>query len=179
MTSSPRSAASPTLYLLCGLSFAGKTTLARTLVERFGWDLVSFDAINAERGLDGGRGISGEEWLHTLGEAHRRVGELLAGDRTVLLDDTHCWRSLRDAGRTLAAEHGAQCRVLYLEVPESELRRRMEENQRTGARNAIDPEVFEQLLAGFEPPQPDEDVVTYRWREPLDRLIAQLRRTQD
>lgn len=174
MANPPRSTASPTLYLLCGLSFAGKSTLARALEERFGWALVSLDAINAERGLDGGGGIAGEEWQRTLEEAHRRAAEILAAGRSVLLDDTHCWRSLRDAGRDLAMEHGARCRVLYLEVPETELGRRMEENRRTGARNAIAPEIFAELLAGFEPPGPDEDVVLHHWGQPLAQLLDAL-----
>src|SRR4029077_883183 len=42
------------LYLLCGLAFSGKTTLASILSVRLPAVVVSLDAINASRGLDGG-----------------------------------------------------------------------------------------------------------------------------
>jgi predicted kinase len=56
-----------TLYLMCGLSFSGKTTLARKIVERLQCAYISLDDINAERGLWGGDGISVGEWERTPG----------------------------------------------------------------------------------------------------------------
>lgn len=55
-----------TLYLLCGLWLSGKSTLARAMAERASMALISFDAINRERGLWGGDGVPGEEWKVTL-----------------------------------------------------------------------------------------------------------------
>ncbi|HEX9037633.1 MAG TPA: hypothetical protein VF808_11650 [Ktedonobacterales bacterium] len=40
-------AAAPVLTLLCGLPFAGKSTLARLLAGRTGARLIVLDAINA------------------------------------------------------------------------------------------------------------------------------------
>lgn len=36
------------LYILCGLPFAGKTTLTRALERKLGFALVELDAINLE-----------------------------------------------------------------------------------------------------------------------------------
>ncbi len=41
----------PRVYILCGLPFAGKTTLARTLAQHLDLPRVSIDEINGERGL--------------------------------------------------------------------------------------------------------------------------------
>ena len=41
----------PLLVLMCGLSFAGKTTIARALAAHHGWRYLSLDAINTERGV--------------------------------------------------------------------------------------------------------------------------------
>ena len=35
----------PTLYILCGLPFAGKTTLAKELVKHFGFVHIDIDQI--------------------------------------------------------------------------------------------------------------------------------------
>ncbi|GAB3386856.1 hypothetical protein GCM10027568_05800 [Humibacter soli] len=45
------------LVAMCGLSFSGKSTFARALAKELDADIVSFDAINEERGLNGGDGI--------------------------------------------------------------------------------------------------------------------------
>jgi hypothetical protein len=47
---------------MCKLSFSGKTTLARKIVEWLQCANISLDDINAERGLWGGDGIPVDEW---------------------------------------------------------------------------------------------------------------------
>ncbi len=53
------------LTLVCGLAFAGKSTLAAAIAEHQGAVVVSLDEINARRGLHGGTGIAPEEWVRT------------------------------------------------------------------------------------------------------------------
>ena len=48
---------SQTVYAMCGLAFSGMSTVAQTLRRELGIELISLDAINAERGLQGGEGI--------------------------------------------------------------------------------------------------------------------------
>jgi len=62
------------LYILCGLPFAGKTTLARAMARRLGFVSIALDDVNSERGV----GLSGEaipqaEWAKSYAEAHRRL----------------------------------------------------------------------------------------------------------
>jgi predicted kinase len=47
---------------MCGLSFSGKTTPVRKLVERLQCAYISLDDTNAGRAVWGGDGISVEEW---------------------------------------------------------------------------------------------------------------------
>src|SRR5580704_5902496 len=49
-----------TLYLLCGLSFSGKTTLARKIVERLQCAYISLDNINADVVVDD---VNNFRWL--------------------------------------------------------------------------------------------------------------------
>lgn len=59
------------LVLLCGTSFAGKSTLSRLIAGELGAKVVSLDAINEERQLHGGQGIPTSEWALTNDEANR------------------------------------------------------------------------------------------------------------
>ena len=148
-------ASEPALYLLCGLPFSGKSTLAAELSSRLPAALVSLDAINAERGLDGGQGIAEEEWARTHEIARGRTAALLDGGHSVV-DDTFCWRSLRDAFRAIATARGLATRVVFVDPPFEEIARRRRENDRARRRAPIDDAVFARVVASFEPPEEDE-----------------------
>ena len=60
------------LYIMCGLPFAGKTTLAKEMVKQLGIERVSIDEINGERGVwNDETGMSPEEWTKTYEEAYK------------------------------------------------------------------------------------------------------------
>jgi gluconate kinase len=44
------------LFIMCGIAFSGKTTVAKELVQTIGCAYVSLDDINAERGPRGDEG---------------------------------------------------------------------------------------------------------------------------
>src|SRR4029079_3355962 len=95
-----------TLYLLCGLAFSGKSTLAAALSRLTGAVVVSLDEINASRGLYGGMGIPDEDWGRTHTEALSLVEAALRAERSVVVDDTNCFRFLRDNYRQIADRRG-------------------------------------------------------------------------
>jgi len=76
------------LYLICGLPFSGKSTLAARLAQWLGCPVVSFDAINQERGLHfaGERELTGAEWAETYAIARERVAERLKLGQDIILD---------------------------------------------------------------------------------------------
>jgi predicted kinase len=150
------------LYLLCGLAFAGKSTLAAQLASRFGAVIVSLDDINAERGLHGGIGIPDEEWLKTHRVALARVREFLDQGRPVIVDDTNCFRWLRDNYRKEAAERGVPTTVVLLEVSLEEALARARRNEVMQERPPVTEAVLVDLAKGFEWPGPDETVVAVR-----------------
>jgi len=156
-----------TLYLLSGLSFSGKSTLGGLLAERTGAGVVSLDAINSRRGLHGGDGIPDEDWLATHHLALAEVERLCRAGRPVIVDDTNCFRWLRDAYRRVAAGFGYRSLVLMLELPVVEALARAELNDRTGARAPVARRVLEELAAKFEWPAPDEAVVTIPAQAPF------------
>jgi hypothetical protein len=53
----------PLLILMCGVPFAGKTTLARAIAVQCGWQYISLDMVNTERGVGmDGQLIPLHEW---------------------------------------------------------------------------------------------------------------------
>ena len=96
------------VVLLCGCSFSGESTLAAALRERCGADVVSLDEINERRGLEGGDGVPEHAWARTLDIAHDELENLLAQRAPLMVvDDTSCYRWLRDSWRKVAERHGA------------------------------------------------------------------------
>jgi predicted kinase len=142
------------MWMLCGLSFSGKSTLARKLASEHGASVVSLDALNDERGVGyGGDGLPGEVWGETLALALERIDHLLAGGRDVVVDDTCCYRWIRDRFREVAERRGAEVSLLFLDTPLAEIaRRRAEATERRGIADAV----FDEHLRTFERPGEDE-----------------------
>ena len=155
----------PRLILMCAPSFAGKTTLSKRIAARLGCPRVSLDEINGERGLDGGAGIPVEEWEKTSWIAIDRVRSILRRGQDVVVDDTACFRFLRDRYREAASECGAVVRIVYIDVPETELRRRIAANRQTRDRPDIADEVFQSHFETFEVPGTDEEPLIFHPRE--------------
>ncbi|MEH3078239.1 MAG: ATP-binding protein [Quadrisphaera sp.] len=163
------------LVLLCGCSFSGKSTAAAVLRDGLGAEVVSLDAINAERGLDGGRGIAVQEWVRTNDEARTRAAALLRGGRVVVVDDTASLRFLRDAWREVAARAGARFVLVHLDVPHAVLRARVAANRASGRRSDVTDAVLEEHLASFEPPTPEEAALVVVPDDDGGQLLARVR----
>ncbi len=161
------------LFLLCGLAFSGKTTLARAIARRLPLAYLSLDEINTERGLrPGGEGLPGEAWEGSHAVAEARLAAALESGRSAILDDTGCFRWLRDRYRELARRHGCHTVVIFVDTPVEELRARITNNARTSNRSSITDEVFTRHVAEFEPPGPDEDTVIFTPSDDIEAWIT-------
>jgi predicted kinase len=148
------------LYILCGLPFAGKTTLARRLAEILGAELVSLDAINAERGLGlDGRGVPPSEWAASYAEADRRISQALSVGRSVVSDAAHFTRAERDRARTIARRYSIETCVLYLPISASEAQQRLFANRGGRSRPDVRDADFWLVVTHFEPPDDESDVL--------------------
>ncbi len=160
---------------MCGLSFSGKTTIARALAARFGATVVSLDEVNRERGLPhGGAGLSAAAWAETHHVALARLAALMAGGGDLVADDTACFRFLRDDYRRLAAANGYEATVVLVDPPREEIesRRRLADAARD--REPITDAVFAAHVASFEWPQADEATVALRCEADATTWLATL-----
>ncbi|MEH2122157.1 ATP-binding protein [Nostoc sp.] len=168
-----------TLYLLCGLAFSGKSTLAKAIVDYLNYAYVSLDDINKERGLGfGGDGIPVEEWENTHQIAIGILDNLMQLEQDIILDDTNCFRWLRDRFREVAKRHDYKSKVIYLNVPLEEIYIRMQMNEQTKKRQGIKKEIFAELIQNFQPPEVDENILLFNNESTIkDWLETQLHST--
>lgn len=145
------------LYLLCGLAFAGKTTLAAAIRERLGCPVVSYDELAADRGLSLRQGVPPERAAAVHRAALAAAAALLrAGQPRLVVDDTSCFRFLRDDWRELAGRHGRRLELLVVAASETEVRRRMAADLADPSRPGLAPGVFDRHAAEFQWPGEDE-----------------------
>lgn len=154
--------AKSTLYILCGLPFAGKTTIAKKLAEIPGMYHVEVDMIKRELGfgLDG-KSTTEPEWAQIFAESYRRLIAALEAGQNVLFDATNYARGVRDQLRKLAHQQGAACAVIYVVVSADVANRRRQQNQVTLEREKVRDEEFDEVATGFDVPTNDENVMRY------------------
>ena len=156
-------------YLLCGPSLSGKSSVAARLVHTLGVAVISADAINAERGLPfGGEGLPESVWAETLRIQVERFHRFIAQGRSVVVDDTLCYRWLRDRWRREASAAAADPTLLVLRAAKDELLARHAVAARSGERQVLSVDRLLEHVAAFEWPTADEmpvDVTAHEQRE--------------
>src|SRR5687768_15063972 len=90
-----------TLYIMCGLPFSGKTTLARTLANECGFVHLDLDAIARANSLFPEEGINDEQWGQVFREVYRQVVALLISGKSVVFDAVNYDRVGRDRLRAI------------------------------------------------------------------------------
>ena len=164
----------PRLYILCGLPYAGKTTLAKELVKRFGFVYIDIDQINTnfDVGLVGAP-ISPEAWKRTYTEAYKQLKDALGAGQSVLFEGASYTKELRDQLRTIAFEREGVSQVIYVDISESEARQRLHSNRITQHRHDVHDDNFAIVANHFEPPAQEEQVLYFLQSEPLEEWILQ------
>jgi predicted kinase len=161
-----------TLYTLCGMAFAGKSTAARRIAAALDADMVSLDAIHEERGLVPGGDLDSATWAETGRIALERTGVLLRQGRSVVVDDTFSFRSQRNRFRRLAAEDGSDFLILFMDTPEAVIAERIEANRRQPMRGDVLPHVVDFIRDEFQPPAPDEPFVRFMSSDDVEKWLA-------
>lgn len=165
----------PLLVLMCGLSFAGKTTIARALAAHHGWRYLSLDAINTERGVGlNNQEILPHEWEETYAQAYQRVEDCLRGGHSLVYDETNMLRAQRDQLRGIAARQQARACVLYVATTAEQVRQRWQENRQNPQRGDVRDDNFNYVIEHFEPPGSDEGLILYDPSLPLHDWIARV-----
>lgn len=141
-----------TLVLMCGLSFAGKSTVAAALARELPASLLTLDGINEERDLHGGEGIPLAEWATTNAITHERAAALLRTGGHVVVDDTGSPRFIREAWRATARSAAVPFALVWVRISPELQRERVDANRRERRRPDVTDAVLRDHAAAFEPP---------------------------
>ena len=164
----------PTLYIMCGLPFSGKTVLAQKLSDRFGFPIVGIDNIKEERGFswEENEKVTAEVWKSIFDESYKRTLAYLQTSTSVIYDSANQDRTSRDRLRKLAQSGNLDSKVILVDVPEDEIRKRWLKNQETKERFHLPEKYLQAAIDAFEKPTPDENVLTYNQSADLETWMA-------
>lgn len=150
-----------TLYIMCGLPFSGKTTLARTLANQCGFIHLDLDAIAREKSLFPEEGMNNEQWGQVFREVHRQVATLLISGNSVVFDAVNYDRIGRDRLRTIAQQSDSVVHVIYIDLPGQELEQRRQANRANHQRPPVRDKDFMDLATELEIPTFEENLLVY------------------
>lgn len=162
----------PVLYIMCGLGFSGKSTLAKQIAQHFKIPIVSTDEMFWELKLKSG---DYEGWSELLRLSKERTTGFLKNGQSVIYDYTSEKREQRDELRTLAGKAGASATVVYLATQDEEIFQRQQRNKETKERHDPKQEDLDAVKRNFEVPSPEEGNVTiFKPGTDIDSFLASL-----
>lgn len=152
--------AAPVLLILCGLPFAGKTTLAR-LFEEKGFKRVTVDDINIELGIGFSleKRITHDEWTKAYTHYYKRIRTLLQKGKSVICDGVAYMQREREELRSIARSCYATSYVVYVPTGEKVVKERWIQNKQSKIRQDIREDDFEEVIQNFQYPTVDEHVL--------------------
>ena len=163
------------LVVVCGISFAGKTTLARAIRARLGHAEVDVDATK-ERLYGAGvedASLGDEDWRRIYAAADDEIAAHLGARRNGVDASRNFRRFEREGARKVAARVGADFVLVYVDTPVEVARERFRRNRESPTRWDPGEAEFENLARLFEPPAADEPAVVFRHGDdPADWIDA-------
>jgi predicted kinase len=160
-----------TLYLMCGLPFSGKTTLAHALADRYGFVHLDLDALARARSLFPDEGVRDEQWGEIFDDVYQQVAAILAGGESVVVDAVNYDRAGRDRFRTIAQQSDSPFYVIFINLSLQEIERRRQANQATPVRPPVRQQDFVELATEFEVPIPKENLLIYDGTQSIPEWI--------
>lgn len=166
----------PTLYVMCGLPFSGKTTLAKELSEYTKSKILAYDWIWArEKPQDQVPDLDNvEEWNSVLKIALEDTREELRKGNSIVFDHINHTRSDRDNLRKIAEVSEANFVIVYLDVSLEKMDQRRKENLANPTRHHVISVNLEKVYKVWESPLEEDDVVVYKTNEDLNDFLKRL-----
>ncbi len=158
------------LYILCGLPYSGKTTLANELVRRFGFKTASVDDIMDEKEIDSDT-MSQEDWNFVYSETYDRLKKTLGQGFSVVFDMGHLKLSERETSRQIAEKYHVPHKLIYINISPEEIRRRRTQNEITKERGQLSDKAMQNALSQFQEPISTESPTIYNQSMDLESWI--------
>ena len=160
------------LYILCGYPFAGKSTIAKALINKYGFVRVAIDDIKKEQGIvdNVSEEITAEELQGVYDIYQDRIVNNLKSGKSVITDTVAHTRESRDGLRKIAKENNAETVILYVNTPLDIVKERWMKNRNTQERNDVLDKDFNSVVNNFEVPGNDENVKIVSNAMPIEEI---------
>ncbi len=162
------------LYIMCGLAFSGKSTLARKIAEHTGSRLIAFDKLWVEKEKEQPITKGDEGWRFIRKVAQDEIANTLKEGQSVVYDDNNVRLEHREEVRLIARNLGANPVVIYLNTPMELIKEREQVNKSTGERHEVDPENFQKVIDQLEMPTSKENVLEFTPNTDIERFLGEL-----
>lgn len=149
-----------TLYLMIGYPGAGKTTVSKLIAEKTG--AVHLWADHERHKMFGKPTHSHEENLKLYGVLNHQADKLLGEGRSVIFDTNFNYYEDRQHLREIAANHGAETRVIWVTTPKETAKKRAvheSHGQHTRLYGNMPETDFERIAGQMETPTESEKVI--------------------
>lgn len=157
-----------TLFILCGLPFSGKSTLARDLSKKTNGIIISLDKVWAEL-TDRKRAMV--EWGEVVEEVDRLISKNLAEGNDVIYDDMNPLESHRNRVVHIANEKGAQYKIVYIDVSKKDMEDRQKHALAEDIHRIVTGEDIAKAMDQFEKPK---HAVVLKSDEDIKKFISSL-----
>lgn len=162
------------LYIMCGLAFSGKSTLARKIAERTGSRLIAFDKLWVEKEKEQPISKDSEGWRFVRKVAQEEIANTLKEGKSVVYDDNNVRFEHREEVREIARRLGANPIVVYLKTPMELIRERELINKTTAERHEVEPENFQTVVEQLEVPTPNEHALEFTPEADVNEFLKKL-----
>ena len=165
----------PTLYILCGLPFSGKTVLTKQLVEKLDFAKVNIDDIKFSHGYEWADDdhVPDKAWDKIFKESHEQTIKYLKEGKSVLYDCANLDLPSRDKLRKLASDNGFSAKLIFVDVPLETVKERWQANRTSKERFDLPDGIFQAALDSWEPPTKDENPIRYTQEMELETWIKE------
>ena len=151
----------PCMFILTGISFAGKSTLGREIAKDAELEMIDLNAVTKEIDLaEQASYISPKQFAIAHQEAEKKAKEILQKGKSIVYDATPFTKEKRDQLRQLAASCDAETLLIYVQASITLAFKRWQESKSDPGRHIVTHiDNFMWIVDHFEPPENEEHII--------------------
>ena len=165
----------PQYFVICGLSFSGKSTLGKAITKRFSYEEVDVD--ETKMNLFGQNCIDEDlkpiDWVRIYAETDKQIENLLKSGKSVVDASRNFSKTERDAARKITDRAGVPILIILVDTPEQIARQRLLENRRNPTRREVTDKDFEEVIRAMEPPAADEHPLLFHYLSDIEEWLTE------
>lgn len=163
----------PTFIVICGLSFSGKSTLAKAIISKFGYEEIDVDEVGAKLhnlNINDER-LNDLDWDRIYDEADRLIETRLKSGATVVDASRNFTKQERERAQQVARRSNAQLVNIFVDTPEEITRQRRLSNKTSPSRRDITDEQFEEIVQVMQPPTEEERPLVFHHGDEIESWL--------